>query len=272
MKQKQSLWHRLAMLLLSLVIAAVGIGCSRTGNTAQTSDKKSPLVGKYTLAGEREVVSEIELYADGKFEYAMVYGAHEEGAAGTWKSTDKQVLLEVDKSQQGKTGTPPTDKLELRRDADNLVLTRNGTELVYLKAPSKTIADDKGNAVKPGKTVKVDIVGYNYTDHYIESFSVNGYGGGHIALSSPTSGGGGEYCCFYYIEGIGFPYEVEVEWGSSDRWGPTQKAKVRIPQPKLANPHMLEIHFYPDGHLEAELTDWYSDPRLKLTRKNDYHR
>ena len=33
--------------------------------------------------------------------------------------------------------------------------------------------------------------GYNYTDNYISSFSVNGAGGGNLEVSIPTAGGGG---------------------------------------------------------------------------------
>jgi hypothetical protein len=69
------------------------------------------------------------------------------------------------------------------------------------------------------KDVKVDIVGYNYTDQYMQSFSVNGHDGGHIFLSSPTSGGGGPFCCFSYTEGRSFPYEVKVEWANSAKDG-----------------------------------------------------
>ncbi len=272
MKLHPPLSRYLAMLLFALLLLAAASGCDPIGSAAHVIDKNSSLIGKYTLSGEREVISEIELNADGQFLYMMSYGAHDEGAMGTWHSNGGQVILEVDKSKQGQTTPPPTDKLDLRRDGDKLVLTRNDNELVYLKTRSRVITDAEGREVKPSKRIALDIVGYNYTDKYIESFNVNGYGGGHIFLSSPTSGGGGPYCCFYYVEGVSFPREVTVEWANSASDGPWKKAKTLIPQPKIAYPKRLEIHIYPDGHVEGEMTEGYSEPRLKLTKKNENER
>jgi hypothetical protein len=39
------------------------------------------------------------------------------------------------------------------------------------------------------------IVGYNYTERYIDSFHVNGQGGGNLYVSGPTAGGGSSACC-----------------------------------------------------------------------------
>ncbi len=272
MKKRFLFLRSLALVVIALTTTMVETGCNRIGNATQSISKKSPLVGKYTLIGQHEAASEIELYDDGNFVYAMVYGAQEEGAEGKWRSTNTQVILEVDKSRQGKAALPPTDKLELRRDGDKLVWSRNDNELVYLKAPSSVVTDDQGKKIKPSHFKEIDILGFNYTDKFIDAFNVNGHSGGAVSLSSDTAGGGSARCCFRYFPGVGFPYEIEVEWGSSERWGPTQKTKVFIPKPKVPDPEMLEIHFYPDGHVEGELIEGYSAPRLKLTKKNDYER
>ncbi|AKI99144.1 Hypothetical protein AA314_00771 [Archangium gephyra] len=39
--------------------------------------------------------------------------------------------------------------------------------------------------------ISLEINGFNYTDLYIDNFSVNGNSGGNLYVSSPTSGGGG---------------------------------------------------------------------------------
>ncbi|OWW22374.1 DUF3304 domain-containing protein [Noviherbaspirillum denitrificans] len=261
-----------AALLLVSFLSLLVMGCGRIGGMDQPANRPSALVGKYILNGQSEAASEIELFANGKFVYGMVYGGLDEGAEGTWRGNDKQVILEVDSSRPGQVALPPSGKLELQRDKDRLIMSRNDNDVVYVKAISKTEMDEMLRTVKPGKQIKVDLVGYNYTDKYIQSFNVSGYGGGHIFLSSPTSGGGGPYCCFYYIEGIGFPYEVEVKWTNNASEGPWKTAKALIPEPKIRVPKMLEVHIFQDEHVEVELTDWYSPPRVELPRKNNFER
>lgn len=266
MSLQQFTWRGIAALLLASFLSLFAMGCDRLSSIAQSGNRPSALVGKYILSGQSEAASEIELFANGKFVYAMVYGGLDEGAEGTWTGNDKQVILEVDNGRQGQVALPPSERLELQRDKDRLIMSRNDNDLVYLKAISKSELDETLRTVKPGKTVKVDIVGYNYTDKYIESFRVNGYGGGDIHVSTPTDGGGGMYCCFYYIEGIGFPYEVEVKWANSASSGTWKTAKAFISQPKATNPKILEVHIYPDDHIDVQLTDWPSLPRPKFSK------
>ena len=54
--------------------------------------------------------------------------------------------------------------------------------------------------------------GYNYTDTYIDSFSVNGAGGGNLAVSTPTAPGGGHTCCMTLVSGLPLDYEYVVKW------------------------------------------------------------
>lgn len=46
------------------------------------------------------------------------------------------------------------------------------------------------------------IVGYNYTNRAINTFTIDGAGGGNLYVSSPASGGGGTTCCVPYVPGI----------------------------------------------------------------------
>ena len=55
------------------------------------------------------------------------------------------------------------------------------------------------------------LVGYNYTDRYIDSFSVDGKGGGNINVSSENGGGGGIVCCVLY-QPSSEPKTVTVRW------------------------------------------------------------
>jgi hypothetical protein len=271
MKRHHQFWHYLFRLLLASLFLAQASGCNRMSSESQSADRDASLVGKYTFT-EREVASEIELGADGTFTYILIYGAHDEGAIGTWHSTDQHVILEVENTKQADLTPPPTDTLEMRRDGQSLILTRQSNELVYVKQPDSTITGVDGKRAGPDRRIPLDIVGYNYTNRYIDSFKVDGYGGGNISLSTPTSGGGSPFCCYYFMPGVGFPYEIEVEWAPSASDGPWKKTKALIPEPKTDRPKYLEIHFYPDGHIESELTGEYSPPRLKLTKKNENER
>ena len=258
--------------LLALLLCVLLTACERDTHTRFDANI-GKLPGKYILFGEREVSSDIVLKPNGEFVYRMIYGAVDEGAVGKWRSTDSQVILDVDKRKQGQAAPPPTDKIELQINAGNLVWNRNDNALVYIKAVTD---ETPTHYVKDGlprtKPIELDIVGYNYTDKNIERFTVNGYPGGSISLSSPTSGGGDGHCCFPFLPNVHYPFEVEVEWGSSDRDGPKQKKKLLIPKPNVLNPKFLEVHFYQDGRIEGEITEIDSPPRLNLTKKNENER
>ncbi|MED5618256.1 DUF3304 domain-containing protein [Ideonella sp. BN130291] len=131
------------------------------------------------------------------------------------------------------------------------------------------------------------IQGYNYTDDYIESFTVNGQGGGNIFESGPESGGGKSVCCASYTPGTPLPIRLKVRWTSSycsytttNQYGETRErrrprwseAEVLLTEPPVAPARALEVHFFPDGHVEAAITPGHSPPRLKLPRDADYNR
>jgi Protein of unknown function (DUF3304) len=107
------------------------------------------------------------------------------------------------------------------------------------------------------------IVGYNYTDLYISYFIVNGTNGFNLGVSNEGSGGGKTSCCFGWAPGAPLPKPITVEWSrdGGNRWC---RQKVMLNAPVPLEPTTLEVHFYPDGHIEAAMTDIYSSPRLKL--------
>lgn len=136
----------------------------------------------------------------------------------------------------------------------------------------------------PAKPVGLTIAGYNYTNRYIDQFFVNGHGGGNLFVSTETSGGGGGVCCVMYTPGLPTPKTVRVKWqasgcmyretnssGEVSRWTHSYfKEADAVVDPRVpASPTRFEVHFYPDGHVEAAITDEMSSPRLKLSSQRE---
>ena len=132
--------------------------------------------------------------------------------------------------------------------------------------------------------------GYNYTDHYIDSFTVNGQGGGNIFESSPTSGGGGSVCCVSWHPGSKLPVKIRVRWVQSyclyqekspytfgERFHEMRRSIWKeqdawIDEAVIDNPRALEVHFYRDGRIQAAVTHGDSPPRLILQRDGNGNR
>lgn len=112
--------------------------------------------------------------------------------------------------------------------------------------------------------VSLEINGFNYTDLYIDSFEVNGQGGGNLFVSSPTSGGGGGVCCVSFWPGTKLPVQLTIKWTRDRKRWCEKEALLTGPVP--ANPRYLGVHFFPDGHIEAEITENDPEPRLRLER------
>lgn len=108
------------------------------------------------------------------------------------------------------------------------------------------------------KTHSLAIVGYNYNDRYMDSFFVNGQGGGNMGVSWPGSSGQGSICCVNWRDGSKLPKKINVQWvaaycmqrrtnsdGETKDWRePVWKsADVDLNGPVPANPQNLEIHF-----------------------------
>ena len=147
--------------------------------------------------------------------------------------------------------------------------------LLALGACNKPKTDATGSEpsaepVPPAEPVMLTINGFNYTDLYIDSFEVHGVGGGNIRVSSPGSGGGGNTCCLTWITGGSFPKELKIEWTRDGKRWCRGKAVLKGPEP--ARPEYLGIHFFPDGHIEAELTEHHAEPKLRLERFNERQR
>ena len=142
-------------------------------------------------------------------------------------------------------------------------------------------------AVKLGEPQSLLIQGYNYTDDVIDSFTVNGQGGGRLYVSGPSSGGGGSVCCVSYRLGTPLPIKLKVRWmggyclefetskyGRKNvyRKGLWREAEALAVDMSDGKPKALEVHIFPDGHVEAAITQGYSDPRMIFSRTDSYER
>ena len=129
------------------------------------------------------------------------------------------------------------------------------------------------------------VMGYNYTDRAIADFSVNNQAGGNVFISSETSGGGGLSCCVVMDRRTTTPFSVEVRYrmDALETYNPRKEiepaggyktTKVEVTGPIPPDPSYLEIHFYPDGHIEASISGAGrpSPPRLKLKSRSDFAR
>jgi hypothetical protein len=65
-------------------------------STAPAAAQSTSLVGTYD-GGQMEIAAGLELRADGRFRYALSYGALDEEATGTWTVSGSQVFLTSDR-------------------------------------------------------------------------------------------------------------------------------------------------------------------------------
>ncbi|MCD2518437.1 DUF3304 domain-containing protein [Massilia sp. G4R7] len=160
--------------------------------------------------------------------------------------------------------------------------------LLALFACSKAVSSQGGPGALPvfnePRQVSLSLVGYNYTNRYINEFSVGGEGGGNLYVSSPAGGGGGTVCCAKYWPGVK-GYKVKVRWQTgacyykvraSDSHEVHQRlfpffkeAEVEVDERATDRARYMEVHFYPDGSVQVAATEHPSPPRLVLDRERE---
>lgn len=125
------------------------------------------------------------------------------------------------------------------------------------------------------KPMMLGITGYNYTDRYIDIFSVGGQGGSDVDLSTATAGGSKTTCCIGYNPRRPLPIQMKVEW----KWGRVEDASGKVIKvmehaeataelrgPVPENPRFLEVHFMPDRTVQLRITAESSKPMLIIDR------
>ncbi len=138
-------------------------------------------------------------------------------------------------------------------------------------------------AIKTPRSYSLAIAGYNYTDDVIDSFEVNGQGGGNLGMSTATSTGGGT-CCVNWRDGSTLPKKITIKWvggycteletSSSGQIFDTRQnlwkiADLEFNGPVPAEPSNFEVHFFPDGHIELAISDRATLPRFQRTTEPD---
>jgi hypothetical protein len=120
------------------------------------------------------------------------------------------------------------------------------------------------------------IIGYNYTNRTIDGFSIDGHGGGDVQVSSPTSGGGGTFCCVLFSKKPIWPIQVVVRWQSGgcrvyDKNRPAgrnyyayKELKVNVEKGTSDYPSDIGVHFYPDSSVRVRLSEGSGMPLLQL--------
>lgn len=127
--------------------------------------------------------------------------------------------------------------------------------------------------------IDLAIVGYNYTNRGISILSVDGVGGGNIALSGTKGGGGGIACCVKYKPGSTPSHHV-IRWdvGSCryheaprSEWGEIfalhyyyEEKQVEVSSQSSVSPSYFEVHFLPDGSVKVQVTAELSAPMIAL--------
>lgn len=132
------------------------------------------------------------------------------------------------------------------------------------------------------KPKMLGLTGYNYTDRYIDGFSVNGQGGGNVLLSDDSAGGGKTACCIAWRPGTLLPVTMHVTWTYGERWNhvaglkladaESHNAEVELKGPIPAQPTLLVAHFYPDNTVQLEVAEDYPRPRLSRTELDKGHK
>jgi hypothetical protein len=134
-----------------------------------------------------------------------------------------------------------------------------------------------GCAQAQTKSRSVSIASFNYTGRAIIDIMVDGAWAG-IADAYSSSG---------YAQGLLAPSDnsrvavLTVVWGFSGLYDiekntytrmPVEQhhVKVEVARPYPANPDYLVLHFYPDGHVEAELEA--DRPKRRIPTPPGYHR
>jgi hypothetical protein len=173
--------------------------------------------------------------------------------------------------------------LELRKRCDIAFWRRYLWALLlastaHAQPPNKSVPKDHSE-----EYVLLGLVGYNYTDRHISEYSVNGASGGHINLSSPTSGGSGGTCCLKILKHNSTPIQVMVRWQvdgcmeleRNPRTGATgerpiyyyKERYVDVESFAIKNPAYVETHFHPNGRVQVRLVEHESSPILARDEK-----
>ncbi len=94
-------------------------------------------------------------------------------------------------------------------------------------APAATMPTEREPDGMP-KRYSVVPYGYNYTANYIDSFEVDGAGGGNLAVSTRTAPGGGHTCCMTLVSGLPLGTPFVINWTAIASAGASRPSSSRV--------------------------------------------
>ena len=121
-------------------------------------------------------------------------------------------------------------------------------------------------------TRSVTVIGYNYTERPIYTFSVNGVGASNL-FAKQKYGGGKDSCCIDIT--VGQPVEIKWLYDTTEKQylaglrEENRSTTVIVPPPTVPEAEYLEVHFYPDHHVELALVKFPGDRRIPYEEKNE---
>lgn len=101
----------------------------------------------FYVGNQPEIAAAIELEPDGRFAYALDYGAVSETAEGRWRVAGETVVLTVEKSQGAPSG-PVLAATPLQVGDGALRLERHGRSIVFMREGEL--------AIPPNRNTKLD--------------------------------------------------------------------------------------------------------------------
>ena len=113
-------------------------------------------------------------------------------------------------------------------------------------------------------TRSVTVIGYNYTERPIYTFSVNGVGASNL-FAKQKYGGGKDSCCIDIT--VGQPVEIKWLYDTTEKQylaglrEENRRTTVIVPPPTVPEAEYLEVHFFPDHHVELYLVKFPSHGR-----------
>ena len=119
-------------------------------------------------------------------------------------------------------------------------------------------------------TRSVTVTGYNYTERPIYTFSVNGVGISNLF----TDSGGAKFSCCTTVT-VGQPAVINWTYSATERQynagvrKESRSTTVIVPSPQVPEARYLEVHFYPDHHVELALVKFPGDRRLPYVQKDE---
>jgi len=123
----------------------------------------------------------------------------------------------------------------------------------------------------------VSVIAHNYLPYNLDGFTITDAHGNKAGGGNSLPGGGGGVTCCYELQGT----EFTVKWNyvDVDQWhkgneetlyGEAKATLSPSPVPEKAGDRILEVHFYPDRHVELQfpgaLMDESRIPMIEVSR------